>query len=51
MQHELSAQRNICLLLERMEARRHVEFTGGSSPAAAAQRGKEDAAMRQHPHD
>jgi hypothetical protein len=46
----LSAQHNISLLLKRMEARRHMEFTGGSGSttlvgcglaATAARRGKE----------
>jgi hypothetical protein len=55
LQHTLSAQRNISFLLGRMEGRRHVEFTGGSSPTAlvgggspapAARRGKEAAPIQ-----
>jgi hypothetical protein len=47
LQHALSALRNIFSLLGRMEARRHVEYIGGSSPAAAAVwRGKEAAPAR-----
>jgi hypothetical protein len=34
LQHALSTQCNIYLLLERMEARRRVEFTGGNGLAA-----------------
>jgi hypothetical protein len=55
LQHALSAQRNISFLFGRIEARRHVEFTGGNdptalvgggSPAPAARRGKEAAPTR-----
>jgi hypothetical protein len=53
-------QRNISLLLGRMQARRHMEFTGASGlvtlvggglAAPAARHGRETSTGRQRPHD